>query len=197
MIHVHVTKGEKNFPEMVARKEIRGPWNVAFDPEWGGPEHVVFTEPEDWTLRPEDGIKHYSGIATYSKTFDLPENISAGGGRDIYIDLGEVGNMARVKLNGTDLGVVWTNPFRIKITGIVKNRGNTLEVEVANLWINRLIGDAALPYDGIEDGKWPEWLLKGKPRTSGRYTFTTNNYYKKDMPLHPSGLLGPVELVAF
>ena len=188
---------EKNFPEIIDREEISGPWSVAFDPKWGGPEHVVFNELEDWTERPEEGIRYYSGIALYSKTFDLSENISKSGGRNIYLDLGKVRNMARVKLNGKDLGVVWTDPWRINITDAIATGSNRLEIEVANLWGNRLIGDATLPYDGIKDGKWPDWLTEGKPRTRGRYTFTTNNYYKKDMQLQPSGLLGPVSLVVF
>ena len=66
---------------------------------------------------------------------------------------------------------------------------------MANLWINRLIGDEKFPDDGIKNGKWPEWLLNGSSRPTGRYTFTTHHYYKKDDPLMPSGLLGPVEIV--
>lgn len=185
----------KNFPDLAVREEIGGPWSVSFDPEWGGPGRVTFSELADWSKRPEEGIRYYSGIVVYRKTFDLPESILRNDGGELYIDLGEVKIMARVKLNGKDLGVIWTGPPRVKITEIVKNKGNILEIEVANLWANRLIGDAHLPYDGIENGKWPAWLSEGKPRTSGRYTFTTNNYYKKDMPLHSSGLLGPVTLI--
>ncbi len=110
----------------------------------------------------------------------------------MYLDLGEVKNLARVKLNGTDLGIIWTSPWRVKITDAVKAKGNKLEIEVANLWANRLIGDENMPDDGVKDHKWPDWLLEGKPRTSGRYTFTTHRYYKKDMELKESGLLGPV-----
>ncbi len=189
--------GKRNFPQEKAVAEIVGPWSVSFDPVRGGPAHVIFDKPEDWTKRPEEGIRYYSGIATYRKTFDLPDNISTDGNGALYLDLGEVRVMARVRLNGKDLGVVWTAPRRVNITGLVKKKGNELEIEVANLWGNRLIGDAHLPYDGIENGKWPAWLSEGKPRTSGRFTFTTNNYYKKDMPLQSSGLLGPVKLIIF
>ena len=80
----------------------------------------------------------------------------------------------------------------MKITDVVKDKGNQLEIEVVNLWGNRLIGDENMPDDGVNNGKWPEWLLEGKPRTSGRYTFTTHRCYKKDMLLQVSGLLGPV-----
>jgi len=186
--------GAMNFPTINAREEIKGSWSLSFDPKWGGSEHVTFKELEDWTTRPEEGIRYYSGIAIYHKTFDLPEIMSPDNKSDVYIDLGEVKNMARVRLNGNDLGVIWTYPWRVKITDIVKSKGNNLEIEVANLWGNRLIGDENFPYDGVKERKWPEWLLEGRQRTSGRYTFTTNRYYKKDMPLQPSGLLGPVTL---
>jgi hypothetical protein len=78
------------------------------------------------------------------------------------------------------------------VTDAVRSGDNRLEVEVANLWANRLIGDEQLPYDGISDGQWPGWLEEGRPRESGRYTFTTHRYYTADSPLLPSGLLGPV-----
>jgi hypothetical protein len=105
-----------------------------------------------------------------------------------------VKNLARIRLNGQDLGVVWTAPWKVDITGIVRQKDNQLEISVANLWPNRLIGDDHLPQDGIKDNKFPEWLLKGQPRTSGRYTFSTYDPYNKDSPLLESGLLGPVSI---
>jgi len=102
--------------------------------------------------------------------------------------------MARVRLNGHDLGVVWTAPWQVDITGVIREKGNQLEIEVANLWPNRLIGDQQYPDDGVKDGKWPEWLIKNGKKTSARYTFTTYNPYKKDSPLLSSGLLGPVTI---
>ncbi len=103
-------------------------------------------------------------------------------------------NIARVKLNGKDLGVVWTDPWQVDITGIVQQEGNQLEITVINLWTNRLIGDEQLPDDGIKNGQWPEWLLQGTPRTSGRFTFSTYKHYKKDATLLRSGLIGPVTI---
>ena len=155
---------------------------------------TVFDTLMDWTANVNKGIRYYSGIAIYRKTFDVPAALLLGG-RPLFIDPGEVKNMARVYLNGKDLGVIWTRPARLDITGLLKPRGNLLRIEVANLWPNRLIGDEQLPDDGIKNGQWPEWLQKGLPRTSGRYTFTTFRHYQKDSPLLSSGLLGPVRIV--
>jgi hypothetical protein len=146
-----------------------------FDPKWGGPGTVEFPTLVDWTTRPEDGIRHYSGIATYRKTFDLPQSAIRNLQPAFLLDLGVVKNLARVRLNGRDLGIVWCAPWRVDITGAVKSGGNELEIAVANLWPNRLIGDQSLP---------PE----------KRLTWTTWNPFKKDSPLLESGLLGPVTI---
>jgi hypothetical protein len=140
-----------------------------------------------------DGIHFYSGEAHYKKTFDMP-GVTTGG--KLYLDLGVVKDIARVRLNGKDLGVVWTAPWQVDITNVVRAKGNQLDITIANRWPNRLIGDERLPDDGIRDGKWPEWLLKGEPRPTKRYTFTTYKHYTKASPLLPSGLLGPVRVKA-
>ena len=105
------------------------------------------------------GIKFYSGIAVYRKIIDFTESVSADKNTCYYIDLGEVKNLAKVKLNGKDAGTIWTSPWRVDITGKLKKNENVLEIEVANLWPNRLIGDEQLPDDGIKDEKWPEFLV--------------------------------------
>jgi hypothetical protein len=177
-----------------ARSELTGPWTVAFDPAWGGPDRIVFDQLSDWTARPEEGIRFYSGIARYSKTFDLPAAPGASPSTDWVLDLGTVKNMARVRLNGKDLGVVWTAPWQVTITGAVQPKNNRLEIEVANLWINRLIGDEQFPDDGVQKGRWPDWVLNGTRRPTQRFTFTTHRFYKKGDPLQPSGLIGPVTI---
>jgi hypothetical protein len=184
----------KNFPGNKVIAELKAPWTVSFDTKWGGPASIEFNHLDDWATRKETGIKYYSGIATYRQHFDLDALKKSGSGKNIYLDLGEVKNMARVKLNGKDLGIVWTAPWSVNISGIVKSKDNQLEIEVANLWSNRLIGDESLPDDGIKNGKWPDWLLNGTPRPSSRFTFTTFRHYKKDSPLQLSGLLGPVTI---
>ena len=103
----------------------------------GGPGTVTFDSLTDWSINREEGIRYYSGIATYTKTFDLPEPVYSGDSNELFIDFGEVKNMARVKLNGKDLGVLWTTPWNVNISDIVKPRENKLEVEVANLWAYR------------------------------------------------------------
>jgi hypothetical protein len=149
----------------------------------------------DWSKNDVKGIRYFSGIARYETSFDLPENFNPSQAGELYLDLTEVYNLARITLNGKDLGVLWTSPWRVNIAKAVKKGNNQLTIEVANLWVNRLIGDSFMPYDGQVNNKWPEWLLKGKPRTSGRYTFTTYDYYKKDSPLMRSGLIGPVKIM--
>jgi hypothetical protein len=163
----------RNSPVYSNSQELSGPWTVSFDPKWGGPEEAEFVQLVGWTKRPEEGIKYYSGTATYRKSFDLPAALR-GSRRRIALDLGEVKYVAQVRLNGMDLGALWTKPFRVEITNAVKPSGNLLEIDVVNLWPNRIIGDAALP---------PE----------RRFT-RTNISYKKDDPLLESGLLGPVRL---
>ena len=155
--------------------ELAGPWEVTFDAKWGGPDKpVTFKTLQDWTQREEDGIRYYSGTAIYRKTFDVP---SASPGKEQFLDLGEVKNLARVTLNGRDLGVAWCPPWRVALpAGLLKPAGNQLEIKVANLWPNRLIKDAGLP-----------------PKR--RLTWTTWNPYKPADALLPSGLLGPVRLM--
>lgn len=190
----HHLPAKENFPAKQKAATLNGPWMVSFDPQWGGPENITFEVLQDWSSRSEEGIRHYSGIAVYRQEFDLPAAGITGTGKRLYLDLGEVKNMARIKLNGKDLGVVWTAPWQAEITGVAKQQGNKLEIEVANLWPNRLIGDEQFPDDGDHDGQFPGWLMQGKKRDSKRYTFSTYHPYTKDSPLLRSGLIGPVTI---
>jgi alpha-L-rhamnosidase len=140
-VHRARSTAAKNFPALAELTTLSGPWEVGFDEAWGGPASVTFEHLEDWTQRPEEGIRYYSGMATYRKTFDAPK----GKRGDLYLDLGEVKNLARVRLNGKDLGIVWTAPWRVVVGDALKPKGNQLEIEVVNLWPNRLIGDGLLP----------------------------------------------------
>jgi hypothetical protein len=162
-----------NYPETKTQVELAGPWEVSFDPEWGGPEKVTFDSLTDWTRRPEDDIRHYSGTAVYHKRFSI-NTMPAAGGR-LLLGLGEVREIASVRLNGVDLGVVWTRPARVDLTRAARAGENDLEVTVVNLWPNRLIADESLP---------PE----------KRLTETNMHKFGAATPLYPSGLLGPVTL---
>ena len=193
----------KNWLEFKPAKEIAGPWEVRFDPKWGGPaKSVTFENLEDWSKRAEDGVRYYSGTAIYRKQFKVDDSMFRTPRSALFLDLGKVAVMAEVKLNGQDLGIVWKPPFRVDITDAVKAGDNTLEVKVVNLWINRMIGDEQLPQDCERQSStdmlklWPQWLLDGRPSPTGRYTFASWSPWKKDSPLLPSGLLGPVQLMA-
>jgi hypothetical protein len=157
-----------------------------------------------WSENVDAGVKYFSGTATYQKTFQVPGEL-LGPGKRLLLDLGRVQVIARVKLNGQDLGFLWKAPFVVDVTNAVRAGDNALEIEVTNLWPNRMIGDAHLPKDTERFGPenpthiglakaWPAWLLEGKPSPTGRYTFAFGEYYHPNDPLLPSGLLGPVML---
>lgn len=157
--------------------ELSGKWDVRFDAKWGGPEHLVMNELKSWIKFEEPGIKYYSGTANYSKSFDLTKKELNN--RQVILDLGNVHEMASVKINGQQQQVIWSSPFRFDITKLVQSGQNTLEVEVVNMWANRLIGDAGLPAEQ-------------------RLTKTNINKFNgpdREKYLRESGLLGPVRLI--
>ena len=182
---------------------LEGAWEVSFAPGLGAPEKITFPELKSWSENSDPAIKYFSGTATYRKSIKIPADFS-GAGKRLMLDLGAVKNLASVKVNGIDLGVGWYPPFRLDATSALKPGTNTLEIAVANTWANRLIGDEQEPAD-VEWGEqkpngsrlvaYPDWLVKGQPRPSqGRKTFSTWNYFTKESPLLPAGLLGPVVL---
>ena len=150
-----------------------------------------------WTDSTNDGVRYFSGTATYTKEINVPAQRLTPG-RELWLDLGLVKYFAEVSLNGHDFGVLWKPPFRVNVTSAAKPGANQLVVKVTNLWPNRLIGDEQLPPDVEWDVKqlkaWPQWLLDGKPSPTGRLTFTTWHHWTKDSKLLESGLLGPVKL---
>jgi hypothetical protein len=183
--------------DLPASLEVSGAWTVSFPPDWGAPPSVTLDELISWTGHTNDGVRYFSGTATYEKEIEIPAGrLSAG--RELWIDLGTVKNFAEVSLNGQNLGVLWKPPFRVNATAAAKPGVNRLVVKVTNLWPNRLIGDEQLPPDCEWNGEqlkaWPQWLLDGKPSPTGRLTFTTWHHWTKDSPLPESGLLGPVTL---
>lgn len=164
-----------NYPEKSVIKTIDTPWTVAFEEHRGGPEApVTFNQLTDWTENSDLHIKYFSGKAWYTNSFKLAKVPQT----PVYIDLGKVMVMAKVKINGQEVGGVWTAPYRLNITDFVKKGVNTVEVEVVNCWRNRLIGEKNLP-------------------ESERFTFQTATYLNKDSELQSSGLLGPVEIQTY
>lgn len=187
-----------NFPEWKPVMELTGPWQVSFDPKWGGPEKpVVFEKLADWSKQADAKVKYYSGTAVYRQSFDLPIS-DLGSLTSVFLNFGKVEVLARVKVNGKDCGIAWKPPYRVDITSAARVGKNEMEIEVVNLWSNRMIGDEQLPEDSRwQDGtllEWPDWFKEGKPSPSGRYTFTSWRHYKKISPLVASGLIGPVTL---
>jgi len=186
-------------PDIELPVRVDGAWDISFQSGRGAPEKAVFEKLISWPDHADRGIKYFSGTAAYRKCLDIPPAL-LGQGRELYLDLGQVQVIAEVKLNGRNLGILWKAPYRLDITSAAKAGKNELEIEITNLWPNRLIGDEQLPEDIEWPGKtllrWPDWLLKGEPRPSkDRVTFTTWHHWRKDMPLQPSGLLGPVVLI--
>lgn len=156
--------------------ELSGPWTVHFDPKWGGPESAQFDQLVSWTTRSEPGIKFYSGTATYEKSFDLPPSAIRHPPSKLWLDLGDVRELAEVKVNGQSCGITWVPPFRADITGAVTSGANRLEIEVVNFWPNRIIGDASLP-------------------PAQRLTRTNIRKLTANTPLMESGLFGPVQIL--
>ena len=163
---------------------LRGPWEVSFEPGRGGPVSVVFDQLSAWDKNPNPAIRFFSGRATYRKTFELSATDAP---RRARLQLGEVRCIAQVRLNGKDLGVVWTDPWSIDLTTAVQPGRNELEIDVVNTWVNRLIGDAGLPKE--KRLTKTNVALQQGPRTLKAY-----QGFASEDPLMPSGLLGPVRL---
>ena len=183
--------------DVPAPLEVANGWNLIFPLNWGAPPGVELNKLISWTVHTNDGVRYFSGTATYEKKIEISAERLATG-RELWLDLGEVKNFAEASLNGQDFGVLWKPPFRVNITAAAKPGVNHLVIRVTNLWPNRLIGDEQLPPDCEWNGKelkaWPQWLLDGKPSPTGRLTFTTWHHWTKNSPLLESGLLGPVTL---
>jgi hypothetical protein len=168
-------KMETNYPEPEILADFTKPWEVSFDAAMRGPEQPVeITSLEDWSKSTNEKIRYYSGTAVYKNTVVLSEIPS---NETLYLNLGKVGNMAEVKVNGQPAGGTWTAPWHVNITNLVKPGENTIEIDVVNNWVNRLIGDSRLP-------------------EKVRKTWMNVNPTKPADPLQPSGLMGPVSIVS-
>ncbi len=203
-----------NIPESIT---LEGDWDVTFTSTKSGDLNFTFPTLIDWTSHDREEVKYYSGTAIYSQTFKVskkqlsPEN-------NVKLDLGEVKEIARVILNGKDLGVLWKAPHTVDITSALVAGKNDLRIEVTNQWTNRMIGDENFPnltgYDIrpqinkihpardphlslINRHKMVDWYINNEPAPLGeRSTFCTYPFYDKGDQLLPAGLLGPVKINA-
>ena len=163
--------------QMTALGAVEGAWKVQFEPNRGAPSDADFPALKSFSENPDPGIKYFSGHATYTRTIDAPANWFHPGA-EMWLDLGDVANLAEVKINGQPVGIAWKAPYRVDISSALKPGSNRVEITVADLWVNRLIGDQ-------------------QPGVTTKYTFTTRQPipYKADAPLVPAGLLGPVQVL--
>jgi len=198
--------------QVLSRVEVQGEWQLKLPLNVDAPSHVTLAKLVSWSEYADEGVRHFSGTAIYSRPLDLSVGMLAKG-RRVMLDLGNVQHVAEVRLNGVKYPALWKPPYRIDVTAAIHEGGNELEILVTNLWPNRLIGDAHEP----EDTEWgapqrfkyvesnpligrpllkiPDWITRGTPRPSSkRVTFGTYDFFRGDEPLLPSGLLGPVVL---
>lgn len=189
---------------------VTGSWTVEFAQEG---KTLMLDSLTSWTDQTDKDIKYFSGTATYRIDLPLKKKQLKDKEARYILSLGELKNMARVTVNGTAFPILWKAPFECDITEALAKGNNRIEVEVTNLWPNRMIGDEqeledvewgeTLKYDfapgspvaGQYMAKLPEWFLQGKPRPSqGRKSFYAFKFFRADSPLLPSGLFGPVEV---
>jgi len=164
-----------NYPQKEVLLKVKTPWMVTFQEGRGGPTGpITFESLTDWTSNENVSIKYFSGTAVYKNRVKLTKLPV----KHVYVDLGKVMVMAKLRINGKDAGGVWTPPYRLDVSSLLKKGYNDIEVEVVNCWHNRLIGEKSLP-------------------ASERFTKQSVTYLKADTELQPSGLLGPVEIVSF
>ncbi len=154
---------------------LTGAWDVAFQTDRGAPAKISLDALGSWSESSDPGVKYFSGTATYTKTIEAPAEWLKPGAK-LWLDLGDVKNIAQVSVNGRPFGIFWKPPFRVDVTSAFKPGANALEIKVTNLWVNRLIGDQ-------------------QPGVVKKYTYTARQFYNADSPLLPSGLIGPVLIV--
>jgi hypothetical protein len=184
-----------------AAATLAGPWQVTLNSPVDETRTIELPALADLTRHQDPAVKYFSGTASYVIDFELPDTSTP-----MHLDLGQVHDLARITLNGKDLGVLWHAPFALDISTALKPGKNRLEIAVTNTWHNRLVGDEQLPADfewgedRAEKGRamkgYPDWFIKNQPRPEqGRKCFVVWYYHRKDTPLLPAGLLGPVRLI--
>ena len=163
---------------------LKNEWTLHFPTGWGAPESTTYKNLTSWTSNKSEGIRHFSGVARYETTMEIPKSW-LDENRHVTIDLGNLWALGRVRVNGKLVGTLWKPPYRLDITDSVHSGENRLEVEIANTWANRLVGDARLP----EEERYCRTNINttGAPEAPG--------VPWGNVSLHPSGLFGPVRIL--
>ncbi|MDR1373287.1 MAG: hypothetical protein LBJ17_09290 [Dysgonamonadaceae bacterium] len=185
--------------------ELTEPWNVTFSPKLDKQFSRKFSKLIDFSKSDDDSLKYFSGTACYEQTFRISGSDLDKNSR-VMLDLGELEDIAELKINDKYVDVLWSPPYKTDITPYIQKGNNKIEILVTNNWANRLIGDEQQPADfewGNDAGErghamkaFPDWFIKNEPRPSqGRKAFNIWYYYRQDSPLQPAGLFGPVKLV--
>jgi hypothetical protein len=179
---------------------VAGPWRVGFEVERGGPPELLMERLVSWPEHGEAALKYYSGKGTYRTEVEIgPEWI--GPRVRLYLALGEVADLASVRVNGQEMGWAWTAHNEVEITSAVRPGKNQVEVVVGNDIHNRRVGDAQVECAAYAEALrdpftvTPAWLLEGRPSPGGRHIFTAKKPLSANTPLMPAGLLGPVRVV--
>jgi len=165
---------------------LDGHWTLRFPPGSGAPSGAQqLTRLDSWSNSEISGIRYFSGVATYSRTLNIPANWHKDN-TCIVLDLGDVKELAEVRLNGQSVGIAWKPPYRVDVTGALKAGNNQLEIDVANLWWNRMVGDR-------QPGVQP--IAATSFNQSDSFFSSMGAAISADAPLFPAGLLGPVSLL--
>jgi hypothetical protein len=135
-----------------------------------------------WTENPR--TRHFSGTGIYETEFTLPEK-----GARLMLDLGKVGTVAEVELNGKPVGVAWMAPYRLDITDAARAGKNKLVVKVTNTLINYVTGLKEPPEVPVE---LQPRLGKANPDIYESSRLAKREMSETDLP--PSGLIGPVSV---
>ncbi|MDR1675006.1 MAG: hypothetical protein LBR86_00830, partial [Tannerella sp.] len=184
---------------------VTGAWSVSFEPKLDKPFRRTFPAPVDLSRQKDDALKYFSGTAKYEKNIRIT-SAELGKGKQIVLDLGELHDIAELEINGQHAGVLWSPPYKTDITPFLKPGANKIAVYVMVNWANRLIGDEQYPpdFEGTDRGEkmgramkaYPDWFINSQPRPSqGRKTFNIWYYFRKDSPLQPAGLIGPIRII--
>jgi hypothetical protein len=166
--------GKQNFPKPTSISEQNNLWKLNFEGKLSNPKPIQLNKLQDLSKSNDPLIKYFSGNIVYNSTFEV--NLSEAKNNDVYLDLGEVNNMAKIWINDQYVGGLWTPPYRVKVSAALKQGLNKVRIDVVNTWVNRMIGDKIVP-------------------EKERETWSGINPYNPDSPLQKTGLLGPIKLI--